>query len=302
MTGPCFSTNCGEPVLLEWPFFQFSKRCRTGVAPVEHAGLGGVSWKVIADPRFGCPREAAFHLHTFVLVPLLYERYPDIPEVVDLGSLARLCSKLEISDSGHNLANMRLALRQLTAATIETNLKYADMSGRDRPIPMSFSRYQLISPVSGDGGRWRREAIRLHICDEYRRLLANTFPVYLDRAYAAPMRPGAQRFYQLLSSRIRDCVADKGPAEILYSDYCRRAPQKRCFERDAVQKQMYKLHAPHIRSGYLGAKIFYRPIGTETDPDWMVTYSPGPAARQECENARTWRLAGEQLAARTACA
>ena len=49
---------------------------------------------------------------------------------------------------------------------------------------------------------------------------------------------------------------------MLYSDYCKYAPQARYGDFDHVKKQMYKLHVPHRESGYI-AKIDYQET---TDP------------------------------------
>ncbi len=48
-----------------------------------------------------------------------------------------------------------------------------------------------------------------------------------------------------------------------------------------MRKQMAKLHAPHLRSGYL-AGVEYEPTSDrEGRPDWAMIYTPGPKAKAE---------------------
>ena len=46
-------------------------------------------------------------------------------------------------------------------------------------------------------------------------------------------------------------------AKMLYSDYCKYAPQTRYPDFDHLKKQMFKLHHPHRQSGYI-AKVDYQ--------------------------------------------
>ena len=48
---------------------------------------------------------------------------------------------------------------------------------------------------------------------------------------------------------------------MLYSDYCKYAPQVRYGDFDHVKKQMYKLHVPHRESGYI-TKVDYQQLPT----------------------------------------
>ncbi len=48
-------------------------------------------------------------------------------------------------------------------------------------------------------------------------------------------------------------------AKLLYSEYCRYAPQTRYFDYDHVKRQMYKVHRPHIESGHI-KKVFFEEL------------------------------------------
>ena len=45
-------------------------------------------------------------------------------------------------------------------------------------------------------------------------------------------------------------------AKLSYAEYCLLSTQVRYFDWDHVKKQMYKVHLPHLRSGYV-ARIEY---------------------------------------------
>ena len=65
----------------------------------------------------------------------------------------------------------------------------------------------------------------------------------------------------------------------MYSDYCLRAPQERYFDRARVQKQMYKIHKPHLDSEYISDIRYLKTVDAEGTPDWEMCYVPGRRAR-----------------------
>ena len=48
-----------------------------------------------------------------------------------------------------------------------------------------------------------------------------------------------------------------------------------------MKKQVYKLHAPHKKSGYLAEVEFRATADRERRPDWLMVCTPGPKARAE---------------------
>jgi hypothetical protein len=72
---------------------------------------------------------------------------------------------------------------------------------------------------------------------------------------------------------------------MLYSYYCTRAPQTRYLDYDHVKKQMYKLHAPHKKSGYISAVELRETTDGEGQPDWEMLYTPGQRAKVEFREA-----------------
>ena len=118
----------------------------------------------------------------------------------------------------------------------------------------------------------------------YRDLLNHVEVRPLDYDYLMRLPPGPQRFYELLSFQIYGALASgRSRAKMLYSDYCKYAPQVRYFDFEHLKKQMFKIHIPHRESGYI-AKVEYQ-VTTDAagKPDWEMLYSPGPKAVAEYE-------------------
>ncbi|HZG46464.1 MAG TPA: hypothetical protein VEZ41_09390, partial [Allosphingosinicella sp.] len=70
-------------------------------------------------------------------------------------------------------------------------------------------------------------------------------------------------------------------ARLRYSEYCLLSTAIRYSDFDHVKKQMYKVHKPHLESGYL-AKVSFEGMTDEAgNPDWWMYYVPGPNASRE---------------------
>ena len=74
---------------------------------------------------------------------------------------------------------------------------------------------------------------------------------------------------------------DRPRAKLLYSEFCTYAPLVRQYDRNVVRPQMARIHAPHLKSGYLAAIDFQDTVDGEGRPDWAMLYTPGPKARAE---------------------
>jgi hypothetical protein len=67
-----------------------------------------------------------------------------------------------------------------------------------------------------------------------------------------------------------------------YSEFCKLSTATRYETFDQVKKQMYKIHRPHILSGYLEAGITYQACTDEEGKsDWWMFYTPGPNAGKQ---------------------
>jgi hypothetical protein len=118
--------------------------------------------------------------------------------------------------------------------------------------------------------------------DWYRELLTDAAFRPLDYDYLSELSPGAQRFYELLSYQMFGAITNGRPrAKLLYSEYCTHAPQTRYPDWEHVRKQMYKVHSPHIDSGYIASVAYNEVTDDRGNRDWEMLYSPGPKASTE---------------------
>jgi len=70
-------------------------------------------------------------------------------------------------------------------------------------------------------------------------------------------------------------------ATLRYADYCLLSTQQRYTVFERVQKQMYKVHRPHLASGYLTQVHYEATTDADGQPDWLLHYLPGPKAQAE---------------------
>ncbi len=73
----------------------------------------------------------------------------------------------------------------------------------------------------------------------------------------------------------------KRTAKMLYSEFCTYAPQTRFFDWEQVRPQMYRLHKPHLKSGYIETVNFEKIRSEDGSLDWSFSYTPGQKAKGE---------------------
>jgi len=70
----------------------------------------------------------------------------------------------------------------------------------------------------------------------------------------------------------------------VFSTFCASSPAPRYQEFDQVKKQMYKVHRPHVESGYI-AKVSYEATTNDAgEADWWIYYTPGRNAGREYQH------------------
>jgi len=126
------------------------------------------------------------------------------------------------------------------------------------------------------------DGVYIILNDLYRDVL-NTAPVRpLNYDYLRELRPTPQRFYEVMSYRFFAAFKnDRSTARITYSDYCVYSAQQRQSDPERFRLQMYKLHKPHLDSGYLKSVTFEPTKDREGKSDWVMVYTPGPRAKSE---------------------
>lgn len=240
-----------------------------------------IHWSVSPSRDFGEPRQLAYKIDTLVVNRRIDEAARPIPRIIRLGSLREICSELGLS-TGKSSADVKLALQQNASAFITAKVAYRAINGVEQRFQASFTRYTLrfYGQTLPDGRR--ADAVYIIFNDEYLALLNNVQFRPLDYAYLTKLTPSAQRFYEIVSYRMFAALAQGRPqARLLYSDYCTAAPQLRYLETPKVQKQMYKIHRPHVQSRYIESVKYRATTDEDGKADWEILYEPGIKARAE---------------------
>lgn len=270
-----------ETALTRYPMHRLAK-----AGAVEIAIQDGRSfhWEVSHNSKYGQPGPLAYKVDTLVVNRRIEAFGNAVPKVVRLGSLNDICRELDLADSGKNKADIKRALFQNASAFITAKVKYKQVDGTSRTVEFGDNRYGVIftGEVLPDGTK--ADAIFIVLHDTYREVLRTALTRPLDYDYLKSLTPLAQRLYELLSFSIFAALKNgQATAQLSYAQFCQNAPQTRYYKYDQVKKQLYKLHLPHRKSGYLGKVEFKETVDSNGKPDWIMIYEPGPKARAEFE-------------------
>jgi hypothetical protein len=273
-----------ETVLSRYPIHRLAKRGNISIE-IRRQNQDGevlVSWEVSHNSRYGQPGPLAYKLDTLVINRRIDEARKPLPTVLCLGSLRDICEELGLHASGQNIAHLKRALRQNAFAAITAKVRYKGLGGEERSIEINDTRYGVIFTGEKMPDGRRAEAVYVVLHEFYREVLDNTLARPLDYDYLKALPPAPQRFYELISYQMYASLKHKRPrAKYLYSEYCVYAPQTRYFDYEHVKKQMYKIHAPHRKSGYLEDVEFQAVTDSSGQPDWVMFYTPGRKAKAE---------------------
>jgi hypothetical protein len=239
-------------------------------------------WEVSTSAHYGPPGPLAYKLDTLVINRLLDALPRPVPGVLKVGSLRQVAPQLALNTSGRQQEHLKSAFHQNASAYIVTKLRYRDRDGRQRRLEAGFTRYSVVLQGEQLPDGTPADTIYLVLSEPYREIL-NYAPVRpLDYAYLQALTPMAQRFYEILSYPMFAVLTHHRPhATLRYSEYCLLSTQQRSPGYDHVKKQMYKVHAPHVQSGYLAQVRVTATTDAEGQPDWLLHYTPGPKARAE---------------------
>jgi hypothetical protein len=232
--------------------------------------------------KYGQPGPLAYRLDTWVINRKIEEVGRPVPGLIRLGSLSDICRRLNLPDSGMNIRDIRRALLQNASAFITAKVRYKARDGAKRWVEIGTTRYTVV--MTGEtlpDGR-RADAVYLLLHDFYRQILDSAATRPLDYGYLRDLPPTAQRLYELLSYPLFGALRHGQPeARMRYSEFCTYAPQTRHATYSETRKQMARVLAPHLESGYL-AGVEYEPTpDREGRPDWAMIYTPGPKAKAE---------------------
>lgn len=279
-----FSAIWVESVMSKLPLHTLSTQGQMQVR-IEKRNEGGeisLLWQVSPSSQFGEPRHLAYRVDTLVINKRIDEAGPPTPKVIRLGSLRSICREMGLSESGHNFNDIKQALSQNAGTTIKAKLFYSDREGGQRKLEAVFNRYSVV--FTGDTLPSGAEADGVYVVmnDIYQGFLNHVPLRPLDFNYLRQLSPSACRFYEVVSFRIYTALKYGRPrVSMNYSEYCEATGQRRLQTGTEVSKQMYKLHKPHLDSGYLAKVEFEKMRDGEGNPDWTIWYVPGPRAKDE---------------------
>jgi len=236
-----------------------------------------LSWIVSPNPAYGEPRQLAYKLDTLLINQRIDQLGRPLPKVLKLGSLTEICKEL-----GSHKTEVKRALYQNATTAIAAYLRYTGRDGIEHHLEAVFTRYSVIWTGKKLPDGTHADAVHLVLSDPYWDVLNNAPVRPLDYDYLKALPPAAQRFYEILSYKMFAALKyQRSPVQLLYSEYCMFSAQQRYTDYDHVKKQMYKVHRPHLQSGYL-AKIHYDAVAHSDDPpDWLMHYMPGSKAYTE---------------------
>ena len=246
------------------------------------AGIADFKWEVTYNSKHGQPGPLAYKVDTLVINRILDQTGRPLPELVRIGSLSEVCRLLGTQDTGPNITNLRSAFLQNASTFINAKIRYKTKNGREKWAEMGYTRYSVVFTGEALPDGTQADAVHIVLNPPYRELLNHAETRPLDYDYLKKLPPGPQRFYELLSFQIYGAIAGaRTRAKMLYSDYCKYAPQVRYGDFNHVKKQMYKLHVTHRESGYITKVDYKETKDPEGKSDWEIFYTPGPKAFAE---------------------
>ena len=273
-----------ETVLSRLPIHNLAKKGSVKIKITQKNAKGEIDlyWNVAPNAEYGEPRQLAYKLDTIVIHQRIHAMGRPLPKVIRLGSITQICRDLEVVLGGSGKASVRKAFLQNAATFITAKLHYKATDGTERTLEAGFTRYSVVFTGERLPDGTQADAVYLLLNEPYWEVLNHAPTRPLDYDYLKALPPAAQRCYEILSYKLFTALKYRHPhATLLYSEYCTFSAQQCYTDYPHVKKQMYKIHKPHLTSGYLETVRYEATTDGEGHPDWVMYYVPGPKARAE---------------------
>lgn len=273
-----------ETVLSRLPIHNLSKQGRVHIKITQKNAQGEIElyWKVSPNGDFGEPRQLAYKLDTLIINRRIDELGRPLPKVIRLDSFKQMCKNLDVTASGRTNGKLKHAFHENAGAYITAKLYYKAHDGTERTLEAGFTRYSVVFTGERLPDGTQADAVYLLLNDPYWEVLNSAPTRPLDYDYLKALPPAAQRCYEILSYKLFTALKYRHPhAKLLYSEYCTFSAQQRYADYDHVKKQMYKIHKPHLTSGYLDHVRYEATTDGDGRPDWVMYYVPGDKAKAE---------------------
>lgn len=271
----------GETVLSKFPIHNLSKKGKINIQIVKRGENREVNlkWEVSYNERHGEPRQLAYKLDTLYINRLIDLAGRPLPKMIRLGSLRDIANALNL---GGDTNQLKKAIRQNASAFISAKINYKAADGAHHTLEADFTRYSVIFTGEKLPDGRQADAVYLFFNEPFWEVLNNAPIRPLNYDYLKALTPAAQRCYEIISYWIYAAIKHSNlHAKLAYSDYCAFSAQHRYYDYEHVKKQMYKVHRPHIASGYLTKVKFEETKDAEGQLDWIMYYTPGTKARAE---------------------
>jgi hypothetical protein len=272
-----------ETILSRLPMHNLAKRGEVDISinTKNDRGELDLQWEVSYNKKYGDARQLAYKLDTIVINRKIDELNRPLPKMIRLGSLREIGADLGLS-AGKAIGNLRKAFLQNAFLSINAKLKYKSLDGAERSLEAAFSRYSVYFTGERLPDGKKADAVYLVLNEPYWEVLNNAPTRPLDYDYLKALAPASQRFYEIVSFKIYAALRyHHATAKISYSEYCTYSAQHRYRDYDHIKKQMYKVHRPHLKSGYLKKVECDAVRDSDGNADWIFYYTPGPKAVKE---------------------
>lgn len=277
-----------ENVISKFPVHNLAKTGRVNIKLTRkrHDGELEFHWEVTYNEKYGEAKQLAYQIDTLIIAKRLYDMFESsqpIPQIIPIGSLYQICQELGMNpQSGKNKNNVKRALGQNAGAFIDAKVTYKDRGGEERRLNAQFSRYAVVHRDQKLPDGRRADQVYIVLQPIYHEVLNNARWRPLNFSYLKDLPPGAQRCYEIISTRIFAAIKYGHPsAELSYSDYCAFSAQTRQSSYKPFRAQMDHVHKPHLISGYLEKVEYKQTVDAEGAIDWTIVYFPGVKARVE---------------------
>lgn len=277
-----------ENVISKFPVHNLAKTGRVNIKLTRkrHDGEVEFHWEVTYNEKYGEAKQLAYQIDTLIIAKRLYDMFESsqpIPHIIPIGSLYQICQELGMNpQSGKNKNNVKRALGQNAGAFIDAKVTYKDRAGEERRLNAQFSRYAVVHRDQKLPDGRRADQVYIVLQPIYHEVLNNARWRPLNFSYLKDLPPGAQRCYEIISTRIFAAIKYGHPsAEMTYSDYCAFSAQTRQSSYKPFRAQMDHVHKPHLISGYLEKVEYRQTVDADGGIDWIIVYFPGIKAKVE---------------------
>jgi hypothetical protein len=279
-----------ETVLSQYPLHRLSKGrepLSLCITKANERGKVRTTWEVTPNQKYGEPGILAYKVDTLVINRIIDDIRPNIPEIVKIGSLSEIGEQVGRKGT-RNTKQIADALSQNAGAMITAKIDYAGHDGRTRTLELRSTRYGVIFVGEQLPNGQKADAVYIALNPSFREVLKHAKTRPLDYTYLRDLPPAAQRLYELISPQVFAALNfDNKRAKYVYSDLCKFAPMSRYSEREQARKQLFKIHQPHLKSGYLAKVELEDFTDQEGTPDWLIWYTPGRKAKAEFKRFNT---------------